>query len=90
MNIYVTKQQAHIIKDLCPNLSSINLFRPDIEIIIDKVEEQFHRVSIDDVSMSVYRALFSNLVRPIDGEDGKSYIEVGHDNRIFNLVVEEV
>lgn len=88
MNIELNRAECHIIKDLFPGMSSVNLSRWQIENIIDKVEDHIFGLEIGE-TRSVCANTFHKIAVAIDGEEGKSYIDPANDTRLFNIVFKE-
>ncbi len=89
MNIELNRKECHVVKDLFPDLSSINLSRWHIERILEKTESIILSKNIDDISLQLYAGLFHNISSAVDGYRGLDYIEPADDARIFNLVLKE-
>lgn len=87
MNIELNRAECHVIKDLFPGVSSVNLSRWQIEDIIDKVEDLFS-LEIGEIR-SVCASVFHKIAVAIDGKEGKDYIEPAEDTRLFNIVMKE-
>lgn len=88
MNIELNRAECHVIKDLFPGMSSVNLSRWQVENIIDKVENHIFSLEIGE-TRSVCADAFHKIAVAIDGEEGKEYIEPAADTRFFNIVLKE-